>query len=69
MLEEWVRNVHAECQSHHIPFFFKQWGGVRKAEAGRTLNGKTYDEFPLISRNVVANLEQRTELLAAISNR
>jgi hypothetical protein len=29
-----------------IPFFFKQWGGVRKKEAGRKLNGRTYDERP-----------------------
>ncbi|MEO6034198.1 MAG: phage Gp37/Gp68 family protein [Verrucomicrobiota bacterium] len=62
----WVRNVHVECHRHRIPFFFKQWGGVRKSETGRTLDGKTYDEFPVIPRNAVANLEQRAELLAAI---
>jgi protein gp37 len=26
--------------------FFKQWGGVNKAKAGRVLDGRTYDEFP-----------------------
>jgi protein gp37 len=62
----WVRNVHAECEAHNIPFFFKQWGGVRKAAAGRTLEGKTYDEFPKIFRNVVAKAEARTELLATL---
>jgi hypothetical protein len=29
-----------------VPFFFKQWGGVRKSETGQSLDGKTYDEFP-----------------------
>jgi len=27
-------------------FFFKQWGGVHKAAAGRKLDGRTYDEMP-----------------------
>ena len=30
-----------------VPFFFKQWGGVRKAKHGRLLEGRTYDEYPL----------------------
>ncbi|MGC2161099.1 MAG: hypothetical protein WA634_04245 [Silvibacterium sp.] len=30
-------------------FFFKQWGGARKHKAGRLLNGRTYDEMPLVS--------------------
>jgi protein gp37 len=30
------------------PFFFKQWGGVRKKKAGRLLDGRTYDEMPVI---------------------
>jgi hypothetical protein len=29
-----------------VPFFFKQWGGVRKRKAGRELDGRTYDAFP-----------------------
>jgi protein gp37 len=43
----WVRNIQRQCAWHHVPFFFKQWGGVRKSETGRSLNGRTYDEFPL----------------------
>ena len=31
----------------NVPFFFKQWGGVRKKEAGRELFGTTYDEMPI----------------------
>jgi protein gp37 len=28
---------------------FKQWGGVRKSRAGRLLDGRTYNEMPVIS--------------------
>src|SRR5258708_2292637 len=63
----WVRSVHAECQAHNIPFFFKQWGGVRKSETGRMLDGRTYDEYPVGPRNLVASPGERTVLLASIS--
>src|SRR3546814_360210 len=46
MKEEWVHSIHQQCRDVHVPFFFKQWGGVRKDRTGRTLNGKTYDEMP-----------------------
>ena len=62
----WVRRVHTECQRHGIPFFFKQWGGVRKSETGRELDGRTYDDFPATQRNAVASLDQRAGLLAAL---
>ena len=42
----WVRAIRAQCRAAGVAFFFKQWGGVRKAEAGRNLDGRTYDEFP-----------------------
>jgi len=42
----WVRSIRAQCHSAKVAFFFKQWGGVRKAEAGRTLDGQTYDQSP-----------------------
>jgi protein gp37 len=44
--KEWVVTLRDQCQRNEIPFFFKQWGGVRKAAAGRRLEGRTYDEFP-----------------------
>jgi protein gp37 len=65
----WVRNVHAVCKGHNIPFFFKQWGGVRKAQAGRTLDGHTYDEFPSIQRHAAADLDKRTKLLALVADK
>ena len=46
MAEPWVRDIRAQCRRAGVAFFFKQWGGVRKSEAGRLLDGQTYDEFP-----------------------
>jgi hypothetical protein len=46
MKKEWVVSIRDQCKRARVPFFFKQWGGVRKAAAGRKLDGKTYDEFP-----------------------
>ncbi|MEY2537399.1 MAG: hypothetical protein QOG67_1139 [Verrucomicrobiota bacterium] len=43
---EWVREVFRACRKHNVPFFFKQWGGVRKDLTGRLLRGRTYDEMP-----------------------
>jgi protein gp37 len=42
----WVRSIRTQCRGANVPFFFKQWGGVRKALAGRELDHRTYDEFP-----------------------
>jgi protein gp37 len=46
MEPEWVLSIRDQCKAANIPFFFKQWGGVRKKQAGRTLAGKTYDGLP-----------------------
>jgi protein gp37 len=46
MKEDWVLSIREQCETMNVPFFFKQWGGVRKKTAGRTLLGRTYDEFP-----------------------
>jgi protein gp37 len=46
MKTEWIREIFRACRNQKVPFFFKQWGGVRKHATGRQLNGKTYDEMP-----------------------
>ena len=43
---EWVLDIQEQCQDADVPFFFKQWGGKNKKLAGRTLNGRTWDEMP-----------------------
>ena len=46
---EWIRSIFRQCRKSRVPFFFKQWGGVRKHVTGRELNGRTYDEMPRLS--------------------
>lgn len=48
MDSDWVKEIFTQCRQAKVPFFFKQWGGVRKDLTGRTLFGRTYDEMPLI---------------------
>lgn len=53
MRREWVEEIYKNCRSAGVPFFFKQWGGVRKTRTGRELHGRTYDEYP-VARLVAA---------------
>ncbi len=55
MQADWVREIRDRCVKCKVPFFFKQWGGVRKGRAGRLLDGRTWDEMPK------ANLRQHVD--------
>jgi protein gp37 len=48
MKREWVRDIRRQCRAAGVAFFFKQWGGVWKSRNGRTLDGRTYDEYPTV---------------------
>lgn len=56
MEAEWVRTLRDQCRAPGIPFFFKQWGGVRKKTTGRVLDGQIYGEVPA---TVIAPIEKR----------
>ena len=50
----WARSLRYQCNDAGIPFLFKQWGqhdatGKRttKHAAGRELDGRTWDEYPV----------------------
>jgi len=47
MAKEWVVDIRDQCIAARVPFFFKQWGGVRKKQAGRILEGRTWDQMPI----------------------
>ena len=47
MRKEWATGIRDQCQAQDVPFFFKQWGGKNKKQAGRELDGRTYDAMPL----------------------
>lgn len=52
MRVEWVRSIRDQCRTAGVPFFFKQWGGVRKSEAGRTLDRREWNEMPDFAERV-----------------
>jgi protein gp37 len=56
--KEWVLSIREQCKAARVPFFFKQWGGTRKALAGRELEGRTYDEYP---PRLAAPVPERTD--------
>ncbi len=47
MDEQWVLDIKDDCLRLDIPFFFKQWGGCRRTQAGRRLQGRTWDQMPV----------------------
>jgi protein gp37 len=48
MREDWVFDIQRQCEEQDVKFFFKQWGGRNKKAAGRLLNGRTYDDMPVV---------------------
>lgn len=42
----WVRGIRDACVHSGTPFFFKQWGGRTPKANGRSLDGRTWDEYP-----------------------
>jgi protein gp37 len=52
MKKDWVIDIKRQCQSADIPFFFKQWGGVHRKKNGRVLQGRTWDQMPVIAEMV-----------------
>ncbi len=48
MKPEWVREVRDQCIRVNVPFFFKQWGGIRPKSGGRLLDEKEWSEYPRV---------------------
>jgi protein gp37 len=49
MEKKWVEDIQKQCAEQNVAFFFKQWGGTKKKKTGRLLNGRTWDEMPVIN--------------------
>lgn len=45
---DWARSIRDQCQGAGVPFFFKQVGGRTPKIGGRELDGRTWDEFPVV---------------------
>ena len=50
--EEWIKDIRDQCIDANVPFFFKQWGGVWKKRQGRELEGRTWDEMPVVINTI-----------------
>lgn len=61
MRKDWVLSLRDQCRSQDVPFFFKQWGGVRKARHGRLLEGRNWDQYPT---TLLPPIPERTERAA-----
>ena len=46
MEEAWAIEVRDQCLDQGVPFFFKQWGGIRPKSGGRLLEGREWNEYP-----------------------
>ena len=51
MDEKWVIDIKEQCQKANVAFYFKQWGGTNKKKAGKVLEGKVYNQMPVIIEN------------------
>ncbi|HSQ56994.1 MAG TPA: phage Gp37/Gp68 family protein [Gemmata sp.] len=63
MHADWVRALRDQCRAANVAFFFKQWGGVRKAKAGRVLDSQTHDEQPEVKEVEMPARRVRLEML------
>lgn len=44
----WVRSIRDQCRRARVPFFFKQWGGRTPKAGGRELDGRQWDQMPVL---------------------
>lgn len=49
---DWVRELRDQCESQHVAFFFKQWGGRTPKAGGNTLDGRQWMEYPEVARGL-----------------
>jgi protein gp37 len=61
MQPEWAREVRDQCKKAKVPFFFKQWGGLRPKSGGRELDGREWSEWPKPQRRGRLRRKQETQ--------
>lgn len=62
MHADWVRRLRDQCAAVGVRFFFKQWGGARKNETGRELDGQTHDDQPAVTQAEVPSRRVRLQM-------
>jgi protein gp37 len=68
MEAEWARSIRRQCDLSQVPFFFKQWGGVRKKRSGRQLDGRTFDDMPKSIDRAMPKLKERREMMIKLNS-
>lgn len=49
MSHDWARSLRDQCQRAGVPFFFKQWPGLRPKSNGCELDGREWKERPRVA--------------------
>lgn len=49
MNPDWARSLRDQCQRAEVPFFFKQWPGLRPKSNGCELDGREWKERPHVA--------------------
>lgn len=47
---DWVRDIRDRCNDAGVAFFHKQWGGRTPKAGGRLLDGREWNEYPVIEK-------------------
>lgn len=47
----WARDIQAQCTMAGVPFFFKQVGGRTPKTGGRLLDGREWNDMPVVTRS------------------
>lgn len=67
MKREWVVSIRKQCKAARVPFTFKEWGGVRRSESGRELDGRTYDAVPRLEQRAVPSRPERRHRMEGLA--
>lgn len=64
--KDWILSIRDQCFKSNVPFFFKQWGGPRKKQSGRVIDGVSYEEVPVFSLGSVLPKTERFQIAEKI---
>lgn len=68
MRREWAVSIRDQCRAAGVPFFFKQWGGPRRTEAGRVLDNEELSGFPDVPFGRVLPKADRQAVIAGLES-
>lgn len=63
---DWVRDLRDRCQAAQVAYFHKQWGGKTPKSGGRILDGRTWDEFPILANRAESAAAESRAVAVAV---